>query len=293
MPAIDVMDKNLKPTIILITAILSVSVSSILIRLCATPPLVIAFYRQSFCLLFFLPFIGRDRRPVLSRRDYFLLAVSGFFLALHFATWISSLSYTTVAHATLFVDLQPVWAAVLGTLFLRETLGPLEILAVAVVTTGGVLIMGTGWAKPGGMLIGDLLALAGGMAGAVYLLIGRFIRHRISWARYMYSVYYISAAWLLVFSILFHGRLPYAELRDLPLLIVMALVPGIGGHGLMNLSLRHFKAYVVNTALLGEPVLATIFALFLFHEVPEAYFYAGAFFVIAGLVAVFRLQKTT
>jgi drug/metabolite transporter (DMT)-like permease len=71
-------------------------------------------------------------------------------------------------------------------------------------------------------------------------------------------------------------------------IFLMSLVPGILGHGLLNLSLRYFKAYVVNTALLGEPVLATIFAILFFHEIPEPHFYAGAMLVLLGLILIFR-----
>ena len=280
------------PLLALGIAILAVSSSSILIRLTITPPLVTAFYRQLFCAILIFPFAGGERPAQLTTRDRVLLILSGLFLALHFATWITSLFYTTVARSTLFVDLQPVWAALLGALFLQERLTAREIAGVVAVTAGGVLTAGAGWKSGVFVQTGDLLALAGGVAGAVYLLIGRKVRMAIPWARYMLAAYAISAAWLfLFFLILSHGRFPLPAERDLLWISLMAIGPGILGHGLVNLAIRHIKAYAVNAALLGEPVLATIFAYLLFGEAPDSYYYAGATLIFTGLLIIFLMGR--
>jgi drug/metabolite transporter (DMT)-like permease len=225
----------------------------------------------------------------MSRRNKLLLIVSGFFLAAHFATWISSLFYTTVARATLFVDLQPVWAAILGTLFLRERLSGVAVAGVAIVTAGGCVTVAGSWEGGGPRIAGDLLAVAGGVAGAAYLVIGRSVRFAIPWARYMLAVYGISAAWLLLLCLVSTGgAFPRPAERDLLWIGFMAIGPGILGHGLINLAIRDLKAYAVNAALLGEPVLATILAYFLFAEKPDAFYYAGAALIFAGLLLVFR-----
>src|SRR5262245_65307316 len=106
-------EPKIPPTLILIIAVFSVSISAILIRFSISPPLIVALYRQLFCFVLFLPFAQRISWPTLERREMFLLVLSGFFLAVHFGTWITSLLYTSVARATLLVDLQPIWAAIL------------------------------------------------------------------------------------------------------------------------------------------------------------------------------------
>jgi drug/metabolite transporter (DMT)-like permease len=276
----------------LLLAVFAMSCSSILVRLTHTPPIVLAFYRQLFSAVILLPFVRGSREIVLSRRDYGLLILSGLFLAMHFATWITGLFYTTVARATLFVDLQPVWASILGAVFLRERLSRLEILGVLIVTIGGILSSGlhfTGSSQS--TTFGDLLCVAGGIAGAAYLLIGRKVRSEIPWLNYMYSVYYLSALWILVFYLAFFRIFPLPDRRDLFLILGMALLPSILGHGLMNLAIRYFKAFVVNAAFLGEPILATILAYFFFREVPDIYYYIGAILVLSGLILILLNQR--
>ena len=277
------------PFLYLIIAILAVSCSAILIRMTHTPSLIIAFYRQAFSAVLILPFLKKDEE-ILSRRQYVLLTISGLFLALHFGTWITSLSYTSVARATLFVDLQPIWSALLGAMLLKERLGTIEIAGVALVTAGGAVTMGLHWHQPETSLIGDLLALIGGITGAGYFLIGRSIRTQISWVRYMYSVYYISSLWMLLFCLVLYRNFPFPDNRDLLWILLMALIPSLLGHGLLNVAVRRLKAYVVNSAFLGEPVLATLFAFLAFQERPDVYFYFGAAVIFCGLLLIFKKQ---
>ena len=284
-------DPKITPGLLLIIAVFSVSVSAILIRFSISPPLIVALYRQLFCAVLFLPFAQRVAWPSMERREILLLILSGFFLALHFGSWITSLLYTSVARATLLVDLQPIWAAILGALFLKERLSGKEIFAILLVTAGGILSVSKELFQGSPSLTGDTFAVIGGMAGAAYFLIGRALRNRISWTHYMFGVYGISAAWLLVINLLLVHKFPVPQQHDLLWIFLMSLVPGILGHGLLNLSLRYFKTYVVNTALLGEPVLATVFAFLFFHEIPQPHFYAGAALVLTGLLLIFVWNK--
>lgn len=286
------MQESSKPYLLLIIGVCSVSISSILIRLTHTSPLIIAFYRQLFCAVMVAPFLfNRPEQESVTWKDYRLLIVSGFFLALHFATWITGLTLTSIARATLFVDLQPIWAAIFGAIFLKEHLNKVEMAAIAIVTIGGIITVFPHLKDGGNSLLGDGLALTGGIVGAAYLLIGRSVRERITWLKYMYSVYYISAAWLLVANLFLLRIFPRPQQSDLIWLILMALIPGILGHGLFNAAIRYLKGYIVNAALLGEPVLATLLAYLLFSEKPDRYFYGGAALIFAGLLILFTAKQ--
>jgi drug/metabolite transporter (DMT)-like permease len=174
---------------------------------------------------------------------------------------------------------------------LKERLSPLEVFAVLLVTFGGIVTVGAHWTEGGSGILGDALSIIGGVAGACYLLIGRSVRSKISWLRYMYSVYYFSAAWLLLFHLAMFRRFPVPFEKDLIWILAMALVPSILGHGLFNAAVRRLKAYVVNAAFMGEPVLATFLAYLLFREVPDRFFYAGAALIFTGLLILFLRQR--
>jgi drug/metabolite transporter (DMT)-like permease len=284
-------ESRISPVALLIIGVVSISVSSILVRLTVSPPLILALYRQLFCAILFLPFAQRASWPDLSKKEMLLLILSGFFLAIHFSSWITGLLFTTVARAALFVDLQPIWGAILASVFLKERLSGKEILAILLVTAGGIITVSKELSEGSQSLVGDGLALLGGIAGAAYLLIGRGIRKRISWTHYMFAAYGYSAIWLLLLNLFFTQRLPLPAERDILWIFIMAVVPGILGHGFLNLSLRYLRTYIVNTALLGEPILATILAYWLFAEKPAMHFYAGAVLVFIGLIVIFILDR--
>src|SRR5512137_3152023 len=95
-------------TFAILGGILAVSTASIFIRFAQqdTPSLVVAAYRLTLASLILAPLaLTRHRAELrgLTRRELLLGLLSGFFLALHFATWISSLEYTTVASSVVLV----------------------------------------------------------------------------------------------------------------------------------------------------------------------------------------------
>ena len=70
--------------------------------------------------------------------------------------------------------------------------------------------------------------------------------------------------------------------------VALALVPTVGGHGLVNRSLRLLPAPVVGLFLLGEPVGAALLALLFLGEVPGPWTLVGGLLVLAALGAVVR-----
>jgi drug/metabolite transporter (DMT)-like permease len=107
----------------------------------------------------------------------------------------------------------------------------------------------------------------------------------------MYFVYLFSAAWLGAFHVVTTRSFPRPLQQDLIWIVLMAIGPGIAGHGMFNAAIRHLKAYVVNAALLGEPVLATILAYFFFGEKPDLYYFLGAALVLTGLMMILLRQR--
>src|SRR5215208_688365 len=129
----------------LLAAILAVSTSSIFIRFAQAdaPSLVIAALRLTFATLLLAPVAWsryRDELKRLTRNELILGAVSGLFLAAHFATWISSLEYTTVASSVVFVSTGPLWVALLSPMLLNEQLTRAAILGLMVAIVGGAVI---------------------------------------------------------------------------------------------------------------------------------------------------------
>lgn len=272
--------------------VVSVAFSSILIRVAEAPALAVALYRNVVAAAILLPIAfarHRDELRSLSRREWGTAVLAGALLAAHFALWIPSLSYTTVAASTVLVTTQPVWVALFGRL-LGERVTRRTVVGVGLALGGAVLISGGDFGVSARAAFGDLLALGGAVAAAGYFLAGRRLRVRISLTTYT-GVAYTTTAAILAVAVAVSGT-PFLgyEPGVWGLFLLMALVPQIGGHTVFNYVLGHVETAVVAIAVTGEPVVATILALAFFGEVPSWAALAGGALILAGIYVTIAAQ---
>ncbi|MCG6924532.1 MAG: DMT family transporter [Acidobacteria bacterium] len=277
------------PYLVLCLAVVFVSFGAIFVRLADAPALAVSFYRVALASLFLLPFAGTSARrswPALSRRQAAILGGAGMALALHFATWIASLSYTSIASSVLLVNTAPVFAVVLSSLFLHERPSGVVVVAIPVAMVGAALIaLGDHAASPGS-LFGNLLALAGAVTVAAYQVIGRGLRAALPLSAYILGVWGTAALALGLLAAVFGVSLTGYPAGAWLAFVALALVPTIGGHGLANWSLRALPAPTVGLFLLGEPVGASLMGWLLFGEVPGPWTLVGGMIVLAALALV-------
>jgi drug/metabolite transporter (DMT)-like permease len=224
-------------------------------------------------------------------RTRLLLVLSGLFLALHFAAWITSLSYTSVLHSTVLVTIHPLIVLFASAMVFRQPVTLVRGIAT-VVAFAGAVILATGGSLSGRMptLRGDLLALLGGVAVAGYLMIGGWARHHVSASRYNLTVHGVAAVALIALAILMNRPLwPYPP-REFALFAALAFFCTILGHSLMNWALKTVRASDVSLAILLEPVFASSLAAILFQEIPGPRTLVGAVIVL-GAMAVIRLHR--
>jgi drug/metabolite transporter (DMT)-like permease len=304
-------NKPVSPYLALAFGILATSTASIFIRFAQVeaPSLVIAACRLSLATLILSPLAltrGRAELRALNRSEAAPALLSGFFLAVHFATWISSLEYTSVASSVVFVSTTPLWVALLSPFTLKEPITRPVMIGMVLALLGGIVIglsdtctwAAGGLACPplaefvrGRAFLGDLLALAGALAAAAYLLIGRRIRARMSLLPYIFMVYGTAAAVLIGLMVIAgHSPLGYSPATYLWFLL-LALVPQLLGHSTYNWALRYISAAYVSISLLGEPIGSTFLAYFLLNETPTALKIIGAILILAGIVAAARGER--
>ena len=293
----------LPPAFVLLFGILAVSTASIFIRYAQqdAPSLVIAAYRLTLAGLVLTPIalprhLGELR--TLTRKEIVLALASGLFLAIHFATWITSLEYTSVLSSLVFVQTSPIWVALAAPLFLKESLSRRAILGLVFAVIGGLVVsIGdacsfeewslscsqgiSGFDSQAGL--GNFLALAGAWGSAGYLLIGRRLRARISLIGYIYIVY-SSAAVFLVLTMFAFGHSPtgYAPQTFLWFLL-LALIPQLLGHSSFNWALGYLPASFVAVTLLGEPIGSAVLAGILLNETPTVVKLSGAALILIGI----------
>lgn len=277
---------------LLVVAVAAVSTSAPLIAGADAPSLSIAFWRNALALPVLVGWLvlrRTERRAwaVRSPADRRLSRWSGVLLAAHFATWVPSLSFTSVASSVALVATQPVWAALIarrrGEVIHRQMwIGIWLALAGAVVLTG--VDVSISWRA----LFGDLLALAGGMLAAAYVTVGAEVRQRVSTLSYVVACYAVAAACLLALC-LGTGQPLSGYDRD-SWLAIAGLVVGaqLLGHTLVNVVLRSISATAVSVAILFEILGATLIARVAFGETPPAGAWPAAVLIAAGVVTVIR-----
>jgi len=279
------------PKVALLISIMAVSTASILIRMSSALPLAIAAYRLIFSTLILLPFFiwrgGVKQLKRVSLKELLTLLVVGVVLALHFATWITSLSLTSVASSVIFVHADPIFVAVVSHFVFGERLTRRRLLGILVAFIGATVIaygdMGVGETT----ISGDVLALIGAVMLGIYILSGRRLRQRLSLVSYVTPVYGASAVTLTVSCVLTGTPLVFYPPREYLLFLAIAVVPMIFGHTVYNWTLRYLEAPVVSIGLLGEPVGATLLALVILNEMP------APLTVIGGIVTLFGIYVTT
>lgn len=282
--------------LILLAGVLIVSLSSILVRFAqsaAVPSLTIAAGRLAIAALLLTPLawwrVGPELRR-LSRRDLLLAAGAGAFLAVHFASWISSLEFTSVASSAALVSTNPLWVGLASVLLFRERLRVPTLLGIGLTLAGTVLIGLSDSASSGAPnpLLGNTLALAGAAAGSGYLLIGRNLRRHISILAYIWLVYSAAAVVLICWA-MFAGQTLFGLPPVAYLLIVgLAVGPQLLGHTAFNYALSALSATFVAVAILGEPIGSALLALIIFGETFAPLQLAGFVLLLVGIVIAAR-----
>lgn len=276
---------------LLIVALLAVSTSGPLIAATAAPALAIAFWRNAMAGAVLAPLVVLRRRAelrALSGREWRLALLAGLLLALHFATWIPALSYTSVASATALVATQPVWSALIGTLRGQRVSAPVWT-GIGVAMAGALLLTGADLQVSSRALVGDGLALLGGLFAAGYMIAGSEVRRSVTTTTYTALCYTTTAALLLVVCLV--GRQSLAGYAGSDWLKLIALTAGaqLLGHSLFNVVLKTTSPTVVSLSILFEiPGAALIAALFVEGQRVPLLAIPAAALLVTGLSLVLR-----
>lgn len=284
--------------LVLAIGVLAVSVSAIFIRLAQTeeavPSLAIAAWRTLIASVILLPLALARRRQELRRMktaDWLLASLSGFMLGLHFATWISSLVYTSITSSSVLVSTSPIWVGLAAPFILQEPLTRWLKIGLSLALLGSVVIaLGDGAQVVGGdrAMWGNGLALLGALAMAVYYLAGRRLRQGLSLLSYTAVVYTIAALTLLTICLVSRISLIGYTPTAYGLFVLMALFPQLIGHSSFNWALAYLPATFVAVTIISEPVGATLLAIVLLGEVPRGVTIAGSLLVLLGIILASR-----
>ena len=284
------LSKNSFDFVILAVAILAISTSGPLITITAAPALAIAFWRCLIGAVATAPFAFKSGIYI-DRKALKASLLAGFLLGIHFAVWIPSLRFTTVAASTAMVATQPAWAALFARL--RGERFPKQVwFGIFVALVGVVLLTGIDVSLNRDAVIGDLLALLGAIFAALYVTAGQSAREKLSTAQYTFIAYSAAAFSLLLISLFLSIELSGFTRQAWIYIFLLTLLAQILGHTLFNITLRSLSATVVSMGILFEMPGSTIIAALFIGQVPTWQTIPAMVLLMIGMVFVVKGYRT-
>ncbi|PKO79931.1 MAG: EamA family transporter [Betaproteobacteria bacterium HGW-Betaproteobacteria-13] len=288
------------PFVVLGIGLTAISFGAVLARLAqaeGVSSLAVATWRLGLAAIIVTPIaLIQSRRDLarLSGHQMLMALAAGFFLALHFATWISSLEYTSVASSTALVTTNPLWIGIASFVLFRERPGLMMVGGIALSLAGSLFIFWSDSQTAGvgsDPMLGNMLALAGSWCFSAYLLIGRRLRAGLGLSAYIWLAY--GAAGLFLFAASSVGGVSLFAHSNMAWLVLlgMALGPQLLGHTSYNWSLRYVSATFIAVVTLGEPVGSAILAFIVFGEGFAPLQFVGFSLLLLGIYLAARGEQ--
>jgi len=262
---------------------LTISAGRVLVATIVLTPIVFNQYRHEIAKL--------------TQQDIGLALLSGVVLGAHFATWVSSLEYTSVIASVVLVTTNPLFVAVLSYPILGERVSKFVLAGIFVSFIGGIIVAASGDAgepptRPD-PLLGNGLAILGAIGAALYFLLGRRLRAKLSVIPYIWLVYGTAAIVLSGVVILSNEQITGHSSMGYIWIIALGLIPQLLGHSSFNYALGYLPAAYVSLVILGEPVGSTILAILFLGEYPSIIAILGALIIMAGIGIASRKPRRT
>jgi drug/metabolite transporter (DMT)-like permease len=273
----------------LVAAVVAISTGAPFARWAApAPAIAIAALRVAMASVLLTAAGWRERAGLrgLARRDQGLVALSGVLLAIHFGSWIASLSFTSTAASVALVCTNPIFAVLFGR-FLGDRVTSRELGGIAIAAGGCAILAGGDWQAGGDALIGDGLALVGAASAAAYLVVGRRLRATVPLLPYLGAVNAIAAGCLAIAALALGADLGGLPLHAYAACAGAALIASFVGHSLLNAAVRSTPTHLVALAVLGEPIGSSLITWVAFGEQPPVHAAAGGAVVLVGIAVGF------
>lgn len=285
------------PMIAIVVGVIGISLSAIFVRYSTAPSVVTAAYRLLWTVLLMSPVMlgskkyRKEMRQV-EKKTLIYCALSGICLALHLALWFESLKFTTVASSTTIVCGEVVWVAIGFCIFMHGRMNGKEVVAIIITLLGNFLIAGADFGLGKMQLYGDILALLAAMVEAAYTLFGRSVRSNTSTMTYTYLVYIFSTITLAVITLVQRQPLTGYGASGIVVGLLLAVFSTLLGHSIFSWCLKYFSPAFVSVTKLCEPVVAAIFAVFLFDEIPGFLQMIGSIIILGGVLFYSRVEAS-
>ncbi len=281
--------------------VIALATAVIFIKLSELPIAMLAALRLLTAAGMLAPLMVWERRgtqgPAVGRLMW-IATPAAVMLAAHFVTWFAGVKLTTAANATLIVNLSPVAMPFAVYFMVGEKINRREILG-SLIAVVGVLVLGLGQAKIDRQgLLGDAICIGSMVLAVIYLVLARRVNRAVGGGIFSYLVplYFVAGLVTLGYSGLSGEWFRLGEVPDWPrevgLVLLLAILPTVIGHSLLNYSMTRLRGQVVAVASLGQIFVAAALAVPVLGEWPTWAFYPACALIAAGAgVVIFKTKK--
>lgn len=273
--------------LIIILGTISISMSAIFGRMSTAPSVILVFYRMLFAVLLLLPVVltkCKDELKNLNRQDVLRCACSGMFLGMHFTLYFQSLKFTSIAAAVVLVNMEVFFVALVMMFVWREKIPFKGLIGIIVAFLGTVIIAMADMGGGTNVVLGDIFAFIGSLCVAIYTMIGKKCRERLSTSVYTCFVYGFAALTVAVAAVATGTSFGGHDPMNLAYAFGMTIFCTFLGHSVYSWGLKYLSASYITTIKLLEPLFAAVLGFFFFGEIPGVLVIVGGCVIIGGIL---------
>jgi drug/metabolite transporter (DMT)-like permease len=252
----------------LLVAVTAISFAAIFFKKASpTHPLVSAGIRLAVAAVLLTPMALRSwKKGLMSASLVRSAVIAGLLYGVHFGTWVTSLTLTSIASSVTLVTATPLILAFIALATGHDKPDPKHWWAIGLAVCG-ITIIGSHDSNVGvEALMGDALAFGGAAAMAGYMLVGRRLGDAMDIWSFGAIATAVGATSLLGTAWFINIPIQVASSEALMYLVLAALVPQLIGHNLLTWTLRYTRPTIVGIATVGEPVGAAFLGWIWLHE---------------------------
>ena len=279
--------------LILLLAMVSVSSTSLVVRSVATvPALVLAFWRMFTASGMLWSYSVVRPAGKLSSVNKKRIIFAGIFLGCHFACFFLGIRNTSIANATLLGCVAPIFTVIIS-IFQKKKINKMTYVGLIIAIVGGGIVQSGDISLNSANLFGNSIALLSALFLAITFVLAEEIRQETANVVYGRSLFFVASITVLFIAATAGDSILNFKPGDIPWFLFLGLVPSIFGHNLLNYAVKYITPTAVSSVPLGEPIIASLFALLLFGEAIPFGALLGGPIVLIGVYIIIKHQAVS
>tara|TARA_Y100000590_G_C15550490_1_gene950690 strand:+ start:218 stop:1090 length:873 start_codon:yes stop_codon:yes gene_type:complete len=280
---------------LLFLGLLSISASPIVARSLASSGTVVAFWRMflaSFFLWSYSIFYYKSIKN-LSPPNRIKTSVAGILLGIHFILFFEAVKITTIANATFLGTLAPFFTLMIELVLFKRHYKKMVYIGLAISLIGTILVLMNDFDISSRFTLGNIYAILCSLAISIAFLIAEKVRDTEGTIEYTRMLYGVAAFTIFIIGSFYTPTFIVTQKTEILGFIFLALIPTILGHNIFYYCVKFTTPTIVGTVPLGEPIIASVIAFFLFNELISFNTAIGGALCIYGIFIILKNRSTT